>query len=162
MELKAYTKRRVWCSPQQNTLATKMLSVTEWNKKLLWWCIEETKELLRVQKDTCLSDSKCPHCPLHNRRNKSSSGYNQQGCHFKKKYFVEGKIKMVLLKITETEKQNSCRGTQTKWIQFLISAYSEKDLEAKYRPVQLSTYWMLSGLIVDYSIFILLKLFQII
>lgn len=25
---------RVWCSPQQSTLATKMLPVTEWSKKL--------------------------------------------------------------------------------------------------------------------------------
>lgn len=36
---------------------------------------------------------------LHNTRNKSSAGYKQQECNFRKNYFVEGKIKRCFLKL---------------------------------------------------------------
>lgn len=44
-----------------------------------------------------------------------------------KKKKKNGNPKIVLLKITETEKQSSCHATQKTWIQFLISSHSEED-----------------------------------
>lgn len=96
------------CLSQQNTLASKMLSVTEWNKKMLWSCIEETKKLLKVLASQIQS---YPCCPLHNRGNKSSLGCKRLVYNSKRSILCRGKSKIVL-KNFETEKQSSCQGTQ--------------------------------------------------
>lgn len=45
---------------------------------------------------------------------------------------------MFFLKINETEKQSP--GTQKTWMEFLILAYSEEDLETKYSPAEPNIY----------------------